>query len=58
MKGLFGTMGIALMVFLSASAGYAGVLNDSRDSKTCWTMKIGKQMWMAENLNFEYKRKG
>jgi len=50
---VFGAVAIVVLLSVSAVNAQGGSFTDARDGKKYRTVKIGKQTWMAENLNYK-----
>lgn len=50
--------GIVLSLFICEKAINQNVFTDSRDKQVYKTIKIGDQVWMAQNLNFGTAEEG
>jgi uncharacterized protein (TIGR02145 family) len=53
MRPALAVLTIFLMTLLTGTAQEIGSFKDSRDGKTYKTIKIGSQVWMAENLGWK-----
>ena len=50
---IFALLALSFAINACDSNSEIGTMTDSRDGQTYRTVKIGNQVWMAENLNFK-----